>query len=478
MKPPDSGGTCGFTEPKRQALVLALLCLAQFMVILDITVVNVALPEIGSALELGRETLTWVVTIYTMTLGGLLILAGRVADTFGPRRVFLAGLIVFTATSLTSGLATDEWILLSSRLGQGVGAALLSPAALSLVMRLFTGSARDRALAIWAAIGGAGAAVGVLIGGVLTSGPGWEWAFFINVPIGLAVAVGAVALVPALERRATGRLDLPGAAAAIGTVGLLVLGLTRAGDAGWLSRDALIPWAGSVLLFSVFLFIEWRSAEPLIPGHLIRRTSLPGGLVVMATASAAMVATFFLNSLYLQRIRGFGAWETGVAFLPAAISVVAGAHLARHAISHVGPRATGGLALGLAASGMAVMGMATGNGGGVYATLMPGLVATSVGIGLAFVTATASGLTRIDDAHAGVASGILTTSHELGASLGVAAASALAAASLSTHTTEVSGFQNAYLVSAVGVAAVAFAAATILLPRERPTPHQLTSFTH
>lgn len=450
---------------RRSGLVLVLLCLAQFMVILDVSIVNVALPDIGASLELGREATTWVITAYTMTLGGLLILGGRLADSFGARTTFLVGLAAFTAASLSSGLAQDGVMLLVSRVGQGMGAALLSPAALSLLMHGFTGRDRDRALAVWAAIGGAGAAVGVLLGGALTAGPGWAWVFLVNVPVGVVVAFGVGVTVPAVQVRRTAGIDLPGAVIGTTGVALLIYALTRAGEVGWTSGGALFTGSGALLAGGLFVAVENRAVHPLVPARLLRRSWLAGGLVVMTAASAAMISTFFLTSMYLQRIQDLGPLGTGLAFLPATIAVVAGAHLAAHAITRAAPRLVGGSGLAIGAVGLAGMGWSS--NGAPLSMLVAGLVVVSFGIGISFVTATRSGLTGIGDAHAGLASGVLTTGHEIGASLGVAVVSSLAAASLSGEISSVAGFERAYLVSAAATLVVAGLAATRLLPRER-----------
>ncbi len=468
----------GAALARRPGIALLLLSLAQFMVILDVTVVNVALPDIGSSLQLGREALTWVVTAYTMTLGGLLILGGRLADAFDARAMLLLGLAVFSIASLSSGLATSGELLLAGRVGQGLGAALLSPSALSTLMRLFHGRERDRALAVWGAIGGAGAAAGVLVGGALTAGPGWQWAFFVNVPVGLLVLLAVPVVLPRLPRQRSGRVDVSGALAGTAAVALAIYALTQAGDGGWTSTGTLVPAAGAAAAAVLFALIETRAAQPLVPPALLRRTSLPGGLVVMTTASAAMVSAYFLTSLYLQRVHGFSALDTGLAFLPSAIAVGAGAHAAGHAILHLGPRLTGGIGLAVAGGGLAAIGWASGRETYVVTTVLAGLVLASVGIGLAFVTSTMSGLSGIGHSHAGVASGVLTTGHELGASLGVAVVSSLAAVSLSSTGAETAGFERSYLIAGAVTVIVAVAAAARLLPKEAPTTDAQPRFVH
>jgi EmrB/QacA subfamily drug resistance transporter len=463
------------------------VALAQFMVILDVTVVNVALPEIGASLDLDRGTLTWVVTAYTMTLGGLLVLGGRIADLAGARAMFLLGLTIFTTASLTSGLATSGDLLVASRVGQGLGAALMSPAALSMLLQLFDGAERDRALRVWAALGGAGAAAGVMIGGALTSGPGWEWSFWINVPVGVLLLLTVPRVVPTLPRRATGRLDVPGAILGTGTVAAAIYGLTQAGESGWASTETLGSGAATLALGALFVWTELRVANPLIPLRMLPRTHLPGGLALMTIASAAMVSAFFLLSLLLQHAHGYSALETGMFFMPATMAVGAGAHLAGRALPRHGARAVAPAGLAMAAVGLALLGWAS-DRDAVLTGLLPGLVLASVGIGVAFVAATTSGLAGIDHHHSGVASGILTTGHELGASLGVALMSTLAASSLSVsgladHAgsslagNDLGGYQQAFWVAAAGTALLA-AVVGRLLPRERPQPGDHGGFAH
>lgn len=455
-------------EPPRRSAILVLLCLAQFMVILDITVINVALPEIGTSLGLSREALTWVVTGYTVTFGGLLILGGSLADAAGRKRVFLLGLALFVAASLTAGLADSGGLLLAGRITQGVGAALLSPAALSILTTEFTGADRQRALGVWAAIGAAGAAVGVLLGGALTAGPGWEWAFLINVPVGLLVGAGALAVVPARPPRRRKRVDLAGALLGTGTVGLLIYGVTRAGEHGWTAAATLLPILGAALLALLFVLVETRSGAPLVPLHLIGRQPTPGALAVMVVASGLLLSGFFLTSIYLQRAEGHSPLYTGLLFLPVALGTGAGAHLAAAHIGRTGPRPIAASGLMLGGAGFLLMSVG-GVGGGVLTALLPGFVLAGVGLGASFVTATTTGLSRVDHQHAGVASGLFNTGHEVGASLGIAVASAVAAQSIAGAAgADLDGFSDAYLVAAA-TAAVLAGAAAVMLPRDKPS---------
>jgi EmrB/QacA subfamily drug resistance transporter len=443
---------------------LVVLCLAQFMAVLDVSVVNVALPSIGGSLDLSGDSLPWVITAYTVAFGGLLILGGQVADGVGRRNSFQLGLAVFTLASLGAGLSGSGAQLLTARVAQGVGAALLSPSALSILTTEFTGKARNRALGVWAAIGAAGAAVGVVVGGALTSGPGWEWAFYINVPVGALVFAAVPAVVPSRPRTRGTRLDLPGALTGTGTVAFLIYGLVKAGDKGWGSADALVPIAIAVVLAAVFLLIEGRVSRPLVPLDLVRRPPLPGAVGTMVFATAALLGTYYLTSLYLQHAEHYTALHAGLVFLPVAFATAVGAHLASEQVGRIGPRPTAFGGLLLAAIGLGLMAW-KGIGGGVWSTLMPGFLLAAVGIGATFVTATTSGLSSVDPERAGVASGVFNTGHEVGASLGIAVVSAVAATSVAAMAApSLTGFRHAFWVLAIGAAALA-AAATVLLPK-------------
>jgi EmrB/QacA subfamily drug resistance transporter len=439
--------------------ILVLVCLAQFMLILDVTVVNVALPQIGQDLSLGREALTWVVTAYALTFGGLMLLGGRLADVLGRRPTFLAGLIVFTVASLVTGLASEGTVLVAGRIAQGIGAALLSPAALALVTTTFHGSDRHRALGAWAAIGGTGSAVGVLVGGLLTSGPGWEWVFFINVPVGVAVLIGVLAVVPAAPgtgstepsaSRVNGRLDVPGAVVVTGATGLLILGVTRAGADGWGATLSWLPLVGALAGYGAFVLIERAVKTPLVPLDLFTRRPVVAGAAGMLVATGLLISCFFLGSLYLQRIAGLSALQTGAVFLPVAIVITLAAHLASRLIGRFGPRLVATAGLIITAAGMAWLTRLTMDGGA--GALLPGLLLAAAGVGPTFVAATTTAMSHVRHDEAGVASGVINTFHELGGGLGVAAVSALSASSLVPSATTVDGFTTAFLGCAIAAA--------------------------
>ena len=456
---------------------LALLCLAQFMLIVDTTAVNLALPSMARDLNLGRQALTWVPAAYTLCFGGLLLLGGRLADGLGRRRAFLLGLAAFTAASLLSGLSHTSGELIAGRAAQGVAAAVLSPAALSIVTTTFRGPERTKALGVWGAIGGAGAAVGVLIGGALTSGPGWRWVLFVNLPVGLVVLAVLPRLVPAsAPARSLRGLDVPGALAATATAALLVYGLIHAGSAGWGTAATLVSLAGAVVAGVVLVLVERSAAQPLLRPGLVRDRAVVAGAAVMFAATILLITGFFLISWYLQHRAGYSALKTGVVYLPVAVAAGLGAHLASHGVGHVGFRSTAGAGFGLAGIGAVLLSRLPASGNAALAVL-PGFVVLSAGVGMALVTATTVALHRADDAEAGLISGLVNTGHELGSALGVALASVVAAGSLGVAAVGVGGFRAAF-ATAAGIAAVAAVGAAAALPAGRPEAGARAVFGH
>ncbi|KOV39006.1 MFS transporter [Streptomyces sp. XY431] len=455
---------------------LASLCAAQFMLIVDVTVVNVALPSIAADLSLSRSALTWVFAAYSLTFGGLLLLGGRLADGFGRRRTFLLGLAVFTAASLLSGLAWTGGVLIAARAVQGVGAALLSPAAMSIITTTFHGPERSRALGVWGAIGGTGAAVGVLLGGALTAGPGWAWIFFINVPVGLAVLAVLPGLVPATppQHRPAG-LDVPGTLTGTAAAALLVYGLVRAGDAGWASPVVLVTLAAAVGCAIAFVLIARTVREPLLPPALLTNRPVMAGALVMLAASSLLLAGFFLSSWYAQHRLGLSALRTGLVFLPAAVGTILGAHGAAHALGRLGARPTAAIGFAVSGAGAALLARLPADGTALR-DLMPGFILLSVGLGAGFVCATTTAMRGVDHHRAGLVSGIVNTGHELGGALGVALASVLAASSLS-GTGGMSGLHAAFTACAVAAFAMA-ALALWLVPPGRPEATDGPVFAH
>ena len=426
---------------------------------------------------MSRQALTWVPAACTLCFGGLLLLGGRLADGLGRRRAFLLGLVLFTAASLASGFAGSGAVLIAARAAQGVGAALLSPAAMSIITTAFHGEERNKALGVWGAIAGGGAAVGVLTGGALTSGPGWRWIFFINIPVGLVVLAAlprVVAATPAA--RSLRGLDVPGAVAATATAGLLVYGLIHAGSLGWGTAGTLVPMGGAVLALAALAAVERRSASPLLRPGLVADRAVAVGAALMLAATVVLITGFFLISWYLQHRLGYSPLKTGLVFLPVAIATGGGAHLASHGIGHLGYRVTGTVGFSLAAAGAAVLIRLPADGNAAISVL-PGFLLLSLGIGMAIVTATTSAVHRVDHTEAGVVSGLVNTGHELGSALGVATASILAASSLGNTATGVSGFHAAFTATAILAAAVALVG-TRLLPAGRPDPEAAPVFGH
>jgi EmrB/QacA subfamily drug resistance transporter len=460
-----------------------VLSVAQFMVILDATVVNVALPSIARSLGLAAGDVQWVVTAYVLASGGLVLLGGRAADLAGGRRVFLAGLTVFTAASLASGLAPAAGVLIAARVGQGLGAALLTPAALSVITTSYAGAQRATALGVWGALGGAGAAVGVLAGGVLTTWLGWRSVFLVNVPVGVAAGLAGLHLLPRREPRrgplqepgrepagglgrGPGRgLDLRGAALAVAGLVTLAYALAGAPAHAWGSARTVGLLALAAVLLAAFAAAERSAPRPLVPARLWRTRSLVAGVLVMLGATGILVATFFLNSLYLQEVQGASALRTGLAFLPVALVIGAGAHLAARLLPRLGSRV-------LIVAGLVVMGagalLLTGVSArsGYLTGFLPGLLVTGAGTGLVLPATAVTALSEIGAGHAGLASGLMTAAHEIGAALGVAVFSAVAVAAGGGIA---AGYRHGFLLAAAVAGGLAVVAA-LLVPAVRPAP--------
>ncbi|ADB30641.1 major facilitator superfamily MFS_1 [Kribbella flavida DSM 17836] len=442
-------------DPRRWRL-LGWLGAAQFMLILDVTVVAIALPNIGADLGLARDTLTWVVSAYTVMFGGLMLLGGRAADLFGARRVVLTGLTVFTAASLATGLASNAELLIGGRVAQGIGAAILSPAALSVVTRAFAGEERNKALGIWSALGGAGSAVGVLLGGVLTAGPGWQWIFYINVPLGVAVLIALSRMLPTgLPAQTGARLDVPGALLVTAGTGAAIYALINAGDRGWLSAATLGTLAGAAVLYAAFAFVQRVVSSPLMDLRILARRPVASGTFLILVATALMIAVFFLGSFYLQHLLGYGALRTGLLFLPVALATTVGAHSAGQAIARTGARTVAAAGLAVAALGTAAPALWTGS-----VAVVLGMSVAAAGIGAAFVAASTTTFSQVGHHEAGLASGILSTFHEFGAAFGVAVVSSIAAASIAGTTG--TGFTRGFTFAAITAAASAVLALLVV----------------
>jgi EmrB/QacA subfamily drug resistance transporter len=422
----------GRERPRWSAL--ALIVTAQFMVILDVTIVNVALPSIKVDLGFSQGTLQWVISAYTIMFGGTLLLGGRLADLLGRRRLLLVGLALFTFGSLLSGLAWSEGALIAFRAAQGLGAALLAPAALSLLMMTFDeGRERNLALGIYGAAAGSGATVGVLLGGLLTSYLSWPWIFLVNVPVGLA----SFALTPVLlgESRAAlphRHFDVAGAASVTTGLMLLVFALTRVTSDGWRATTTLVLLAASVALLLAFVAIELRSRAPLLPLRIFRLRTLSAANATMAVVGAATFSEFFLLTLYMQDVLRYSAVQAGVAFAPFALSAAVAANLAQFVVGRVGVRPT--LTTGLLACAVSVTLLSRLPVEGRYfRDLFPALLLGGVGVGLSFVSATIASLSGVGPSEAGIASGLVNTSRQIGGAIGLATISAVAAASTSAY---------------------------------------------
>jgi EmrB/QacA subfamily drug resistance transporter len=418
----------------RRWAALALIVTAQFMVILDVAIVNVALPSIKSDLHFSQASLQWVITAYAILFGGALLLGGRLADLLGRRRLFVAGLALFAASSLLCGLAWSAGSLIAFRGLQGLGGALLAPAALSLLMTTFAeGRERNLALGIYGAASGSGAAVGVLVGGVLTSYLSWSWVFFINVP----VAVAAIALAPRLltESRAPfahRHFDFPGATSITAGLMLLVYAVTRATTDGWTAPTTLVLIGGAVGLVAAFLAIEARSPAPLLPLRIFRLPALASANAAMTIVGAVTFSEFFLLTLYLQDVLHYSPVESGVAFSAFALAVVVLSNLAQLVVRRIGVRATLTTGLLVSATSVAILTRLPVEGH-YFRDVFPAFVLGGAGLGLTFVPVTIASLTGINRADAGVASGLVNTSRQIGGAIGLAAASTIAATSTSDY---------------------------------------------
>ena len=464
------------TKNDRRWSALALIVTAQFMVILDVAIVNVALPSIKSDLNFSQTNLQWVVSAYAILFGGALLLGGRLADVLGRRRLFVAGLALFATSSLLCGLAWSEGSLIAFRAMQGLGGALLAPAALSLLMTMFAeGRERNLALGIYGAASGSGAAVGVLLGGLLTSYLSWSWIFFINVPVGIA----AIALAPVLLQKgragvAQRHFDLPGALSVTSGLMLLVYATTRAATKGWGAPATVGLLAAAAALVLAFVAIELRSPAPLLPLRIFRLRTLTGANAAMAIVGAVAFSEFFLLTLYLQDVLHYSAMQSGAAFVGFAGAVVVVSNLAQLVVGRIGVRPT--LTAGLLASAASVAVLARLPVHGHYFwDLFPWFVLGGAGMGLSFVPVTIASLTGVERADAGVASGLINTSRQIGGAIGIAVVSAIASTSTGNyarvHEAVASsgaaldhGFQTGLYVLTGLLVAGAVIAATVLRP--------------
>ena len=421
-------------QDRRRWSALALIVVAQFMVILDVAIVNVALPSIKLDLGFSQSNLQWVISAYAIMFGGTLLLGGRLGDLLGRRRLFIAGLSVFSVSSLLCGLAWSESSLIAFRAVQGLGGALLAPAALALLMTTFAeGRERNIALGVYGAAAGSGAAAGVLLGGVLTSYFSWPSIFFINVPVGIA----AIALTPRLLRESRADLqhrhfDFAGAFSVTAGLMLLVYALTRATSDGWATTSTIGLLSASAALVVAFVVIELRSAAPLLPMSIFRLRTLTAANATMALVGAVAFSEFFLLTLYMQDVLEYTAVQTGVAFLAFALTVVVASNVAQVVVGRIGVSRT--LTVGLLASAVSVAWLTRLPVDGQYFTdLFPAFILGGAGMGFSFVPVTIASLSGVGRAEAGVASGLVNTSRQIGGAIGLAAVSAIAAASTTAY---------------------------------------------
>ncbi len=401
---------------------LVVVCFAQFMVVLDATITNVALPTIQEDLKISDASLQWVINSYTLAFGGLLLLGGRMSDLLGRRRIFVIGTILFAAASLMNGLAWSPEALIFFRGVQGVGAALISPAALSVIMTSFKeGAERSKALGVWSAIAAGGASVGLLLGGVITQKLDWPWIFYINVPIGIAVVIAAYIRVP--ESRADlghRRFDIAGALSVTAGLMLLVYGIVKTVDDGFTSGATIARVGIAIALLFAFLVIENASKAPLVRLGLLKLRSLTIANAAMLLVSAGMFAFFYFATLYIQLVLGFKPIKAGFAFLPFALSIGIGAGTAQIALKKFGVRVTGTIGLLVAGGGMAWIASSLSATDGKYHDILPGIVAMAIGLGWTFVPFTLIATTNVADDEAGLASGIFNTSQQIGGAIGLA----------------------------------------------------------
>jgi EmrB/QacA subfamily drug resistance transporter len=420
-------------------LVLSLVCLAQFMVILDATIVNVALPSIQADLNMDEADLQWVVNAYTLTFGGFLLLGGRAGDLLGRKRVFLAGIVVFTLASLLNGLADSSSMLIIFRGLQGLGAALISPAALSIITTTFKeGPERNKAMGVWAAIATGGAAAGLLAGGVLVEFLSWPWIFFVNVPIGLIGGLAALRYVPESRDAEHKTYDIPGAVTVTAGLIALVYGIVSTTENGWGSAQTLGFLALAVVLLTAFVVIERRSPEPLVRLSIFGVRTLRAANVVMLVVASGLFAMFFFNTLYIQRVLGFSPLQAGLAFLPFTVGIAIGAGLSQGLMRSLGLRTTA--ALGLTIGSIGMLGLLTIDRDGSYlADVLPMMIPLSIGMGLTFVPVTLLATSGLQADVAGLASGLFNTSQQIGGALGLAILSTIAVNRTDDVLADVSG---------------------------------------
>jgi EmrB/QacA subfamily drug resistance transporter len=462
--------------PRSKNLALALLAAAQFVVVLDAAIVNVALPSIGRDLDFAQGDLSWVVNSYTLFFGGFLLLGGRLADLLGRRRMFIYGMWLFAAASLAGGFAQSDVMLIVARAVQGLGAALISPAALAIVTTTFAeGAERNKALGVWGAVAGSGGAAGVLLGGILTDGLGWEWVLFVNVPIGIAAALIAPRLLGESRDRSRSSFDIAGAVSVTAGLSLLVYTLVDANDAGWGSTQTLGLGAVSLVLLALFVAIESRTKHPLVPFSIFRLRTLRGSNAVGLLLGMSLFSMFFFISLYMQQVLDYEPLTAGLAYLPLAITIIVSAGVASTLVTRIGFKPTLIAGMLLIAAGLVWFAQVSAPGGTyVGDILFPSLLA-AVGLGLAFVPTTIAAVTGTRPDEAGLASGLINTSQQVGGALGLAILAtvatgrtddAIATGERNPAVALTEGFQDAFIVGAGMALLGALLAATLISSKD------------
>jgi EmrB/QacA subfamily drug resistance transporter len=473
------------SRPARQVnrnAVLAVVAVAQFMVLLDATIVNVALPTIQRDLGFSEQSLSWILNAYTLVFGGFLLLSGRAADQLGRRRLFVAGITLFSGASLICGLAQSEAMLLVARGAQGLGGAMVSPAALSIILSTFAeGPERNRALAVWGAIAGVGGAVGLLLGGAIVEAISWPWVFFINVPIGAAVLALTPRIVPESRSDAAAKrgYDAEGAITiTLGTIAL-VFTLINADSWGWGSGKTIAGFAIAAVLIAAFVVIEHRHRDPLVPLGIFSNRGLAASDVTMLLVAAALFGMFFFCTLYLQQVLGFSALETGVSYLPFSLTLIAVSAGSSRIVDRFTPKPVLVTGLLITTAGFIVLTQVSGHGD--YLThVLPALVILAIGLGMSFVPITIAATSGVAPEDSGLASGLLNTTQQVGGSLGLAILSTISTtriadalhggAALPVALTH--GFKGGFIVSAILCAASAALALVLLPPRKRAVENE------
>jgi len=462
---PHSSGK-GAPNGKTTALLLVLL-VAQLMVILDITAVNIALPSLAKDLELTGSQISWTITSYSLVFGSLLLFGGRAADLLGRRRLFLTGLGIFTVSSLASAAAGSAAALFAARAGQGLGAAMLSPAALSIITSCFHGHAKAKALAAWGAVGGAGAAIGVVVGGLLTELADWRMIFFVNLPVAVALTVTALKVIPADTAKPRWRgLDLRGAAVATTSLGAIVYAITQGASAGWTSTHTLAFALAGLVGLAGFAVLETRTDTPLLEIGRLAERAVGGGLFLMLAAAGSIFGLFFLCSVYLQNVLGTSPLMTGLAFIPLALAAGIGAHAAGHVVGRHGVRGPLASAFAIAAVGMGLLAH-VGENGTYLRNILPGMLVAGFGLGIAVVSVSIAILTGARVEESGMISGLNSTGHEIGGTIGIAVFSTIAAGSGALGGAQAASAISHAFVAAGLLASLASITAFFVLPHAR-----------